>query len=128
MNLNDNPTAAQLAELLGDQDDDAGEHVLWVDTKGGVHMSLHAGPNVRVEYAPFEAGVGFVGPDAAGDTELVGDLLASLVEQWAAAATAPEGIQMVDLDDPDGESDWSLSEVTIVDEQLLAGLQKNTLH
>lgn len=129
MNMNDNPTANELAELLGAQDDRAGEHVLWIDEAGHVHMSLHAGPNVRVEYAPFEAGVGFVGADAALDRELVGDLLASLVEQWASAATAPPGIQMIDLDDPDGGgAGWTLSEVVTVDGQLLAGAPQQTLH
>lgn len=129
MNMNDNPTANQLAELLGAQDDGAGEHVLWIDDAGHVHMSLHAGPNVRIEYAPFEAGVGFVGPDAALDPEIVGDLLASVVEQWAAAAAAPPGIQMVDLGGPDGGvPGWTLSEVVAVDGQLLAGAPQNTLH
>lgn len=40
MNLNTNPILAQLQALTQQADDEAGNHILWVDQKGEVHLSL----------------------------------------------------------------------------------------
>src|SRR5262245_45076762 len=39
MNLNASPTTEQLQQLLAQHDDRAGDHILWVDDKGDVHLS-----------------------------------------------------------------------------------------
>ena len=133
MNMNQDPTAAQLGELLGEKNDGAEPHFLWVDQLGFVHVAPQSdttalADDVRLQYAPFEAGVGLVGPDAAGDSELLDDLLASLTEQWTAARSAPPGVRHVDLDDPDAGADWEFSEVATVDDALLARLARAALH
>jgi hypothetical protein len=40
MNMNHNPTRAELKRLFAGADDDAGHHVLWVDRAGEVHISV----------------------------------------------------------------------------------------
>lgn len=133
MNLNENATPEQLGDLLAEQDDDAGEHVLWVDALGEVRVALVDGAgecktaNARLVYAPFESGVGFVGEDAASDPELVAELMASLVEHWRAAADAPLGEIFIDLDDPESGPGWSVTDVATVDDKLLAGMARTTL-
>lgn len=132
MNMNEDPTTAQLGELLGGKNDN-GPHFLWVDRAGFVHVSPQSDTDapadeVRLQYAPFEPGVGLVGPDAAGGQELLEDLLASLAEQWTAARSAPPGVRHVDLDDPDAGADWEFNEVATVDDALLARLARAALH
>jgi hypothetical protein len=133
MNMNNNPLVDELAALLGGLEDTGAEHLLWVDHAGDVHLTVVDGPDIpgdraRLLYAPFEGGVGCVGEDAAGDPELVGELLASLIGQWAAARNAPPGTLMVDLDDPESGPDWTLTEVATVDDELLARLSRATSH
>lgn len=133
MNMNQRPTAGQLGELLGAKNDDDGAHTLWVDKAGGVYLDVVCDggapcDGARLRYAPYEAGVGMVGEDAASDPELVGELFASLVGQWAAAQNAPPGTRVVDLDDPEAGPDWTLTEVVTVDDELLARLTKAAMH
>lgn len=129
MNMNQSPTADQLGQLLGTKNDEDGSHTLWIDRAGGVHLDV-VGDNesicedARLRYAPFEAGIGFVGEDAASDSELIEDLLASLVEQWAVVQNSPPGVRLVDLDDPESGPDWTMTEVTTVDDEFLARLSK----
>lgn len=40
MNLNNNPTANELSELIAACDDNAGHHVLWVSKSGDVAITL----------------------------------------------------------------------------------------
>lgn len=129
MNMNENPTAQQLGALFGAKRDLDSAYTLWVDQDGGVHLdiagedgTLHKIPRLR--YAPFEAGVGFVGEDAAGDVEMMGDLLTSLIEQWSAARNSAPGTLLIDLDDPESGPDWTLTEVATVDASLLGRLDR----
>lgn len=129
MNMNENPTAQQLAALFGAKRDLDGAYTLWVGQDGGVHLDLAGEDGTlwaipRLRYAPFEAGVGFVGEDAAGDVEMMGDLLMSLIEQWSAARNSPPGILLIDLDDPESGPDWTLTEVATVDDNLLDRLDR----
>lgn len=100
MNLDNNPTKEQLAELLRPWDDRAAHHVLWVDRGGEVHVTKVAkswpvpepGPDVLnralVRFETFEAGNGYVGPDAVADDEWLTDALDWLHHNWAAAKAA----------------------------------------
>lgn len=131
MNMNENPTAEQLAKLFGAKNDDEGAYSLWVDQVGGVHLDITDDTgskieNARLRYASFEAAVGFVGEDAATDSELMGELLASLIEHWAAAQNAPPGTRLVDLDDPEAGPSWTMTEVAIVDDNFLNSLNRGT--
>jgi hypothetical protein len=40
MNLNSNPTKAQLQKLIKSCDDNEGAHILWVDRQGEVFITL----------------------------------------------------------------------------------------
>lgn len=132
MNMNDNPTAEQLAALFGAKRDEDGAHTLWVGQDGGVHLDVSGDDGAlfaaaRLRYAPFEAGVGFVGEDAAGDVEMMGDLLASLIEQWSAARRSLPGTLLIDLDDPESGPDWTLTEVATVDDKFLDRLGRSSV-
>lgn len=123
MNLNDYPTQEQLAALMAEQNDEAGEHMLWVDVCGQVRVALAEAscgyqlPNARLVYAPFESGVGFVGEGAAADSELLAELMESLAEQWRAAAGASPGEIIIDLDDPGSVPRWTFAQsVTVADD------------
>jgi hypothetical protein len=94
MNLNASPTRDQLRQLLAQYDDRAGQHVLWVDAAGGVHLSrlleVHtaddlqqAHPDMRLRYETFLKGNEYVGPGAAEDDRWVSDLFDRLLKEWS---------------------------------------------
>jgi hypothetical protein len=97
MNLNDNPTREQLADLLRPWDDRAAHHVLWVDRAGEVRVTPvekkrpppEPGPDVLdhclVRFETFLAGNRYVGPEAAADDQWLTDALDLLTREWAAA-------------------------------------------
>jgi len=102
MNLNNAPTKEQLSSLLAAADDEAGHHILWVDTGGEVHLTLlddsvsltefsSAYPTVRIRFEAFCAGNGYVGADAAEDEAHVSRYFHWLQQEWAGAADAPPG-------------------------------------
>lgn len=97
MNLTRNPTKQQLSDLLAHADDEAGHHVLWIDTAGEVHLTLldasislpdfaAAHPSVRVRFETFCVGNSYVGTDAAKDDEHVTRYFNWLLSEWTAAA------------------------------------------
>jgi hypothetical protein len=96
MNLDQGPMIEQLRNLLLQQDDSAGHHVLWVRKNGAVEVSrLHGGqtatgfqaehPDMRLCYEPFLAGNEYVGPAAAQDEEWLRELFDSLLHEWSQA-------------------------------------------
>ena len=107
MNLNQTPTKEQLRSLLAEADDNAGHHVLWVDTSGEVHVSQlgqegsltefsKTHPTVRVRFEAWIRGNGYVGPDAASDDAHVTRYFNWLKEAWASADGARPGEIFVD--------------------------------
>jgi hypothetical protein len=118
MNLMTPTTMGELRQILAAADDHAGNHVLWIDVDGGVHLTLAdaaaelphghlpAHPPARLRFAPFEQGSGAVGPDAARDDELVGDLYFSILHQWMLAGDAPPGIVDIDIHDFTTQQGW----------------------
>jgi hypothetical protein len=105
MNLNNNPTKEQLAELLRPLDDRAAHHVLWVDRGGEVHVtpmpktSRRPPPpppevldNALVYIEPFWAGNGYVGAAGAANDEWLTDALNWLVRDWAVAKVSGEPV------------------------------------
>src|SRR5205807_2505873 len=96
MNLNSNPTPAQLRELIRRCDDSAGHHVLWVRKSGDVELSRiptdetpvgfeQAQRDMQIRFEAFQAGNEYVGPEAADDDEWVSELFDRLIKQWPQA-------------------------------------------
>jgi hypothetical protein len=96
MNLNTAPTKAQLRELIGQRDDRAGHHVLWVDRAGAVHVSMvsteesalnfgEAHPDAQIRFETFQRGKEYVGSAAAQDDEWISWLFNALLKDWSQA-------------------------------------------
>ena len=107
MNLNETPTRDQLRALLADADDEAGHHILWVDTNGKVNLTLlddlvvltkfsTAYPSVRLRFEAYCAGNGYVGLEAANDDEHVDLCFSRLCAAWQNADGARPGEIFVD--------------------------------
>jgi len=96
MNLNKNPTAEELRDLLRGCDDAAGHHLVWVKKNGEVVISRlprdhppngfeRDHPEMQLACEPFLAGNEYVGPDAADDNEWVTELFDRLRMEWRKA-------------------------------------------
>lgn len=101
MNLDNNPTKEQLADLLRACDDRAGHHVLWVDRGGEAHVTPVSAdcspaefrqdhPDAQLQFDVFEPGHNYVGPGAADDHFWVEDVFIALLDEWAKAKGSPE--------------------------------------
>lgn len=107
MNLNQNPCLNDLRALLACANDDAGHHVLWVDTGGQVHVTVLdvtidlprfaiSLPNVRLRFETYCVGHGYVGQEAAADREFVEDLFRQLELEWSKASSLVGGEIFID--------------------------------
>ena len=94
MNLNNHPTKEQLKDLFRVADDDAGHHIMWIDTAGEVRVTLlpkgvtvsgweRAFPSTRFRFETFCQGNGYVGPDAADDDDHVRMYFNWIMKTWA---------------------------------------------
>jgi hypothetical protein len=108
MNLDTNPTAEQLRELVRQCDDSAGHHVLWVRKTGDVELSLipesetpaesrQAHPDMQLRLETFQAGNEYVGPEAADDEEWIAELFERLRNEWRQAKEKTGVAHMVRL-------------------------------
>lgn len=106
MNLENSPTVEELCELIKECDDEAGHHVLWVTKNGDVRVSRvpkdktpvdfeEAEPEMQLRYETFEAGNGYVGPEAAEDEGWVNQLFDALVNEWPKVKGKP-AVEYVD--------------------------------
>lgn len=93
MNVLKNPTVDQLRPLIAACDHNEGDHVIWADTQGDVHVTRlargqdptsfrRAQNDLVVQLETADQGNGWVGPDAASDDELMGRYLVALVKHW----------------------------------------------
>lgn len=100
MNLEHNPTVAELRSLIQGCDDRAGHHVLWVARNGEVHLSRipkdkppvvvpNGSPEMQLWYEAFQAGNQYVGPEAAEDETWVRQVFDALVTEWPKAKDKP---------------------------------------
>ena len=107
MNLNKSPTKTQLELLIASADDNAGHHILWVDTVGNVNLTLlpdditpvgfgEKTPNIRLRFETYCVGNDYVGVEASKDGEYINRLFRSLVTAWEGAANARPGEIFVD--------------------------------
>jgi hypothetical protein len=96
MNLDASPTMGELRQLLAQENDRAGHHLLWVDRNGNVHVSLvrderaadeleKARPDMQLRYETFLKGNEYFGPEAAADDGWVVGLFQSLQQEWQKA-------------------------------------------
>lgn len=96
MNLNANPTVNQLRRLIGQFDDTAHHHLLWVKTNGEVAITPLSKkampddatiefPDMKLKCETFLAGNEYVGPDAAANDEWMHELFDMLTQKWAEA-------------------------------------------
>ena len=120
MNLLTPTTMGEFRRMIATADDLAGAHVLWIDTCGEVHLSPEAQQqrdgnaqaaqsrhaDVRLRFAPFQAGAGMVGPQAAHDDRLIGNMYFSVLHHWLQAGGAPPGALDAELDDLEQPSGW----------------------
>ncbi|MEN4168721.1 hypothetical protein [Serratia marcescens] len=93
MNLNNNPTANELSELIAACDDNAGHHVLWVSKSGDVAITLLENngpivfeqntPSMAMRYETFQQGNDYVGIEASQAQDHVSRLLKDLVDEWS---------------------------------------------
>jgi hypothetical protein len=101
MNMDRNPTVAEIRQLIKVCDDRAGHHILWVAKNGDVHVSRvprdmtpvgfqQAQPEMQLRYETFEAGNEYVGPEAAEDNEWINQLFDALTKEWPKAKGKPE--------------------------------------
>jgi len=100
MNMNANPSIAQLRELVRQCDDVAGHHVLWVKKSGEVEISRiprdqapaafeGTHPDMQLRFVTFQAGNEYVGPDAASDDDWISELFENLANEWEKAKGKP---------------------------------------
>jgi hypothetical protein len=94
MNLTNNPTQELLRELLRSCDDNAGRHIIRVDRRGEVHITLLSDDEtpaswakkmenqIQFRYETRDMGSGYVGPEAAKDAAYVQLLFRDLLQDW----------------------------------------------
>lgn len=133
MNLTTPTTIGELRRLVAAADHRAGAHRLWIDTSGEVHLDplpLHGaeagtgtgtgtgtdtahGATARLRFTPLARGDGMLGPQAARDDRLIGELYFSILHHWLHAGDAPPGPLEVELDDFEPQRTWAAAAHTI---------------
>jgi hypothetical protein len=93
MNMKDTPTAVQLTELLGNADDQAGHHILWVSKGGQVNLDqlpsdltpggwAEQNRDLQFRFETYQLGNDYVGKAAATDPAYVDKLLRQMLRHW----------------------------------------------
>ncbi len=106
MNLNNQPTIEELAQLFASRKDTLDSHILWVCESGEVHidgMARHAGeaefeqskPTMRARLRTYRRGQGYIGRKAAADREFIGRVLHTLENEWPQARQAHD-VKVID--------------------------------
>ena len=106
MNLNNNPTIDQLAQLFAVRKDSLDDHLLWVSQTGEVRLDRlppntiedefeeHL-PSMRARFKVYRRGQGYVGKKAAADSQYIGNVLQTLQQEWPALREG-QGVQVID--------------------------------
>ncbi|MCI8211262.1 hypothetical protein AUC61_17175 [Pseudomonas sp. S25] len=101
MNLNNQPTINELAELFAARKDSLDNHILWVCEEGEVRIDplasgvpeeefVHRHPNLRARLSMYRRGHGWVGKKAAADKQFMSDVLQTLHDAWNQAERQPD--------------------------------------
>ena len=106
MNLNNQPTIEELAQLFASKKDSLDSHILWVSDAGDVHidrLATYAGegefeqrnPQMRARLKMYRRGQGYVGKKAAADENFIGQVLQTLTREWRSLDKTSE-VRVVD--------------------------------
>ncbi|MBF7141300.1 MULTISPECIES: hypothetical protein [Pseudomonas] len=106
MNLNNQPTVDQLAQLLAVRKDRNDSHILWVCEAGNVHVEAlgplseetqfeQQRPAMCARLRTYRRGLGYVGKKAAADRHFVSQVLNTLTQAWQ-TRTSGSGIHVID--------------------------------
>lgn len=98
MNLNQQPTIDDLAQLFSQHKDSLHNHILWVCESGEVRIDrlpadqpeqefVSQRPNMRTRLRTYRRGQGYVGRRAAADRHFIGNVLNTLQHDWARPRT-----------------------------------------
>ncbi|AZF63107.1 MULTISPECIES: hypothetical protein [Pseudomonas] len=94
MNLNNQPTIDELAEMFAAQKDTLDDHILWVEKSGQVHIDCVAPHTLEEEFDKnnrnlaarlkmYRRGQGYVGKKAAADQNFIEQVFDTLNNAWA---------------------------------------------
>ena len=93
MNLNNQPTIDELAEMFAAQKDTLDDHILWIGKSGEVKIDCLAPHTEEAEFdrnnrelaarlKMYRRGHGYVGKKAAADKDFIGNVLQTLKQAW----------------------------------------------
>ncbi|AKT30462.1 hypothetical protein RYA05_19410 [Pseudomonas syringae pv. actinidiae] len=93
MNINKQPTIAELARLFAARKDTLDNHIVWIADSGEVHVDAmspftqesdfrDAHPQMRTALKMFRRGQGYVGKKAAADRTFMENTLQALQGEW----------------------------------------------
>jgi len=93
MNLNNQPTIEELAEMFAAQKDTLDDHILWIGKSGQVHIDCLAPHTLEEEFDKnnrelaarlkmYRRGQGYVGKKAAADRSFIEQVFHTLNTEW----------------------------------------------
>ncbi|KVV07889.1 MULTISPECIES: hypothetical protein [unclassified Pseudomonas] len=105
MNLNNQPTVNELAELFAIRKDTHNDHIVWISEAGDVRVDPVAAcaeetefekqhPQMRARLKMYRRGQGYVGKKAAADKDYMAKVLQTLTLTWENAQTGAELIKV----------------------------------
>lgn len=100
MNLNNQPTITELAELFATRKDTLDDHILWVNETGDVRVDPVTSyaeetefekqhPQMRARLKMYRRGQGYVGKKAAADKDYMERVLQTLTMTWQEVQDQP---------------------------------------
>ena len=105
MNLNNQPTINELAELFAGRKDTLNDHIVWINEAGDVRIDPvshcveetefeNKHPQMRARLKMYRRGQGYVGKKAAADKAFMTKVLQTLTLTWEKAKAEPEVIKV----------------------------------
>ena len=105
MNLNNQPTINELAELFAGRKDTLDDHIVWINEAGEVRVDplTHCAeetefekqhPQMRARLKMYRRGQGYVGKKAAADTHFMEKILHNLTLTWEKAKEEPAVVKV----------------------------------
>jgi len=106
MNLNNQPTIDELAEMFAAQKDTLDDHILWIGKSGQVHIDCLAPNTQEAEFdrnnrelaarlKVYRRGQGYVGKKAAADRNFIEQVFDTLNNAWAAVKDSSQ-VKVID--------------------------------
>jgi len=106
MNLNNQPTIDELAQLFAAQKDSLDSHILWISKSGQVHIDCLSpnaheaefdqnNQNLLARLKMYRRGQGYVGKKAAADKDFIANVLQTLKQAWASLQNQNE-VRVID--------------------------------